>query len=119
MVLAMREGLYSVHVQLGDGEVGKGSGVLVFRGGRLLGGDAFLCYVGTYEPTPTGFRGEVLITQHTPSPGTFPLFGGREVGIGFTGTVGEDGTGTLNGTALVGRLSQYFHGTLRHLADAE
>lgn len=114
----MRDGLYSVHVELGDGHVGKGSGVLVFRDGRILGGDAFLYYVGSYELAREGFTGQVTINQHTPSPGAFPLFGGREVGIGFTGTATETG-GLLEGTAFVGRMSHVFRGTLRRLADAE
>lgn len=112
----MREGLYSVHIELGDGHVGKGSGVLVFRDGGILGGDAFLFYVGRYEARGGDILGEVVINQHTPSPGAFPLFGGREVGIGFTGTLTESG-GTLEGMALVGRMSHPFRGTLKHLAD--
>lgn len=111
----MREGLYSVHVQLGDGRPEKGSGVLLFRGGRILGGDAFLLYVGTYSASDGRLHGEVVVNQHTPSPDARPLFGGREVGIGFTGEF-ADGRGDLVGTALVGRESLWFRATLRHLA---
>jgi hypothetical protein len=116
----MQNGLYSIHVDLLDGRSGKGSGVVLFRDGKILGGDAYLFYVGSYVSTGDSFKGEVTVTQHTPSPDANPLFGGQKepVGIGVTGT----STGTaavMNGTALVGKSSQIFHATLRWLADAE
>lgn len=113
----MRDGLFSIHIALGDGRQKKGSGTLVFRAGSIRGGDAFLFYVGSYSVSGSTLTGEVVINQHTPSPGEFPLFGGREVGIGFSGEIDEVG-GTLVGTALVGRESVFFQGTLRRLADA-
>ena len=61
-------------------------------------------------------KGEVVINQHTPSPGQFPLFGGREVGIGFTGTFDGD-RAVMEGTALMGRTSMIFRATLLRLAD--
>jgi hypothetical protein len=36
----MKNGLYSIHVSLQDGRSGKGSGVVLFRDGKILGGDA-------------------------------------------------------------------------------
>ena len=36
----MKNGLYSIHVTLLDGRVGKGSGVVVFRDGKIVGGVA-------------------------------------------------------------------------------
>ena len=44
----MKNGLYSIHVTLQDGRVGKGSGVIMFRDGKIVGGDAYLFYTGTY-----------------------------------------------------------------------
>ena len=35
----MKNGLYSIHVTLLDGRVGKGSGVILFRDGKILGRD--------------------------------------------------------------------------------
>ncbi|WP_375461330.1 GrlR family regulatory protein [uncultured Enterovirga sp.] len=113
----MRNGLYSIHVTLGDGRMGKGSGVLVFRDGEILGGDAFLFYVGTYQVRGSVLFGEVVINQHTPSPDSAPLFGGRQVGIGFSGPfTGSDAV--LDGTALVGRESVIFRGTLKKLVES-
>jgi hypothetical protein len=113
----VRNGLYSVHVSLADGRAGKGSGVLVFRDGTILGGDAFLFYTGSYRHEGESVRGEVVVNQHTPSLDKKPVFGGREVGIGFSGRF-SDGMGELLGTALVGKDSVLFKATLKRLADA-
>ncbi|MCP1998206.1 GrlR family regulatory protein [Nitrobacter winogradskyi] len=116
----MKNGLYSVHVALLDGRLGKGSGVVMFRDGKILGGDAYLFYTGSYFTKDDGtFRGEVLVQRHTPNPDPNLLFSSPEpVGIGVTGTF-TDTTGTMNGTALVGKASQIFRATLRKLADTD
>lgn len=113
----MNNGLYSVHVTLLDGRVGKGSGVVLFRNGQILGGDAYLFYTGSYTVKDNTFKGELLIRQHTSSPDANPLFGGPSpVGIGVTGTF-TDTRAEMTGTALVGKASQIFSATLRKLAD--
>ena len=115
----MRNGLYSIHVVLQDGRSGKGSGVVLFRDGKILGGDAFLFYVGSYSVKENTFKGEILVQRHTPSPDITPLFGGPDpVGIGVSGTY-TDKSAVMDGTALVGKASQIFKATLRFLADAE
>ena len=112
-------GLYSIHVSLEDGRSGKGSGVVIFRDGKILGGDAYLFYTGTYTAKGDTFKGEVLIQRHTTSADANPLFGGPSaVGIGVSGTF-TDTTAVMNGTAFVGKASQIFKATLRKLADAE
>jgi hypothetical protein len=116
---AMKNGLYSIHVSLQDGRVGKGSGVVVFRDGKIFGGDAYLYYTGTYRVKGNTFKGEVLVQRHTSSRDDNPLFGGTTpVGIGVTGTF-TDTRGEMNGTALVGKASQIFGATLRKLADID
>src|SRR6202044_2119552 len=55
----MKNGLYSIHVSLQDGRSGKGSGVVMFRDGKILGGDAYLFYIGTYTAKGDTFKGEV------------------------------------------------------------
>ncbi|MDE2376906.1 GrlR family regulatory protein [Bradyrhizobium sp.] len=114
----MMNGLYSIHVTLLDGRVGKGSGVILFRDGQILGGDAYLFYTGSYTLKGNIFKGEVLVQRHTsPRNDDNPLFGGpAPVGIGVSGTF----TGTraeMTGTALVGKASLIFGATLRKLAD--
>jgi hypothetical protein len=115
----MKNGLYSIHVTLLDGRVGKGSGVVVFRDGKVVGGDAYLFYTGTYTVKGDTFKGEVLVQRHTSSPDANPLFGGSSpVGIGVSGTF-TDTRGEMTGTALVGKASQIFGATLRRLADID
>ena len=114
----MKNGLYSIHVSLLDGRSGKGSGVILFRDGQILGGDAYLFYTGSYSTSGDSFKGEVLVQRHTSSPDVNPLFGGpNPVGIGVTGTF-TDTSAVMNGTALVGKASQIFSATLRKLADS-
>jgi hypothetical protein len=115
----MRNGLYSLHVDLLDGRSGRGSGVAVFRDGQIRGGDAYLFYTGSYTVTGDVFKGEVMVMQHTRSALQSPLFGNtaEPVGIGVSGTFTETAA-TMNGTALVGKASLIFRATLRWQADA-
>jgi hypothetical protein len=115
----MKNGLYSIHVSLQDGRTGKGSGVIMFREGKILGGDAYLFYTGTYTTKGDTFKGEVLVQRHTSSPDANPLFGGPSpVGIGVSGTF-TDAAAVMSGTALVGTASQIFSASLRKLADID
>jgi hypothetical protein len=115
----MKNGLYSIHVSLQDGRTGKGSGVIVFRDGIILGGDAYLFYTGSYTSKGDTFKGEVLVQRHTSSPDANPLFGGHTpVGIGVSGTFTENAA-VMDGTALVGKASQIFRATLRKLAETD
>jgi hypothetical protein len=115
----MKNALYSIHVTLQDGRSGKGSGVILFRDGKILGGDAYLFYTGSYTTRGDTFKGEVLVQRHTSSPDANPLFGGPSpVGIGVSGTF-TDTRAEMSGTALVGKASQIFSATLRKLADAD
>jgi hypothetical protein len=115
----MKNGLYSIHVTLQDGREGKGSGVVMFRDGKILGGDAYLYYIGSYMVRGDTFKGEVLVQRHTTSPDANPLFGGPSpVGVGVSGTFTDDAA-TMDGTALVGKASQIFTATLRKLADSD
>jgi hypothetical protein len=115
----MRNGLYSIHVTLLDGRIGKGSGVVVFRDGKIVGGDAYLFYTGSYTVKGNTFKGEVLVQRHTSSPDENPLFGGPSpVGVGVSGTF-TDTCGEMTGTALVDKTSQIFGATLRRLSDVD
>jgi hypothetical protein len=115
----MKNGLYSIHVDLLDGRSGKGSGVILFRNGQILGGDAYLFYTGSYTVNGNAFKGEVLVQSHTRAPDVNPLFGGPSpVGIGVSGTY-TDTAAVMSGTALVGKASQIFKATLKKLADSD
>jgi hypothetical protein len=97
-------GLYSVRVQMLDG-IDRGlTGVMLLNDGRLLGGDAFYYYIGSYSSSNGRWKGQILNQEHTPASGEYAIFGGHEVGIGFSGTCDRDGA-TLEATALAGRRS--------------
>ena len=79
-------GLYSLHIRMLDGIDGGNTGVMVLHDGRIRGGDAFFDYIGAYTAANGKWKGELVNHEHTPSKGERPVFGGYEVGIGFSGT---------------------------------
>ena len=114
----MRNGLYSVHILMGDGVRGRASGVIVLRDGKLLGGDPYFWSIGSYTSGNGRWKGEIVTNQHTPYHDSLarPVFAGREVTTGFSGTY-QDDESEVFGTSLVGTRSISFRATLRRLAD--
>ena len=105
-------GLYSIHLKMLDGVLGGLTGVMLLNDGRILGGDAFFYYLGAYSSADGRWRGEILNQEHTAAKGEHPIFGGHDVGIGFSGTCDADGA-ELEGTALAGKRSVRFHAVLK------
>ncbi len=97
-------GLYSIHIRTLDGIDGGLSGVMLLIDGRILGGDAFFYYLGSYTSVDGRWKGEIVNQEHTPAKGENPVFGGHEVGIGFSGTCSEQGA-ELEAIALAGKRS--------------
>jgi hypothetical protein len=97
-------GLYSIHIRMLDGVDGGLTGVMLLNDGRILGGDAFFHYLGTYTSENGRWKGQILNQEHTPARGENPVFGGHEVGIGFSGTCDDEGA-LLDATALAGKRS--------------
>jgi hypothetical protein len=97
-------GLYSVHIRMLDGVEGGLTGVMLLNDGRILGGDASFYYLGTYTSENGRWKGQILNQEHTPAKGENPVFGGHEVGIGFSGTCDQEGA-LLDATALAGKRS--------------
>jgi len=97
-------GLYSIHLRMLDGVDGGLTGVMLLNDGRILGGDAFFYYIGSYSSEHGRWKGQILNQEHTPAKGENPVFGGHEVGIGFSGTCDEEGA-LLEATALAGKRS--------------
>ena len=64
------------------------------------------------------WKGELVNREHTAAKGERPLFGGHEVGIGFSGTYNDDGA-EAEATALAGKRSIRFKAVLRKLVDVE
>src|SRR3954452_25521207 len=97
-------GLYSIHIRMLDGVEGGLTGVMLLHDGRILGGDAFFYYLGSYTSANGRWKGEMLNQEHTPAKAKVPVFGGYEAGIGFVGTC-DDWGGRLEATAFVGKRS--------------
>jgi len=97
-------GLYSIHIRMLDGVDGGLTGVMLLNDGRILGGDASFYYLGTYTSENGRWKGQILNQEHTPARGENPVFGGHEVGIGFSGTCDSEGA-LLDATALAGKRS--------------
>ena len=98
-----------------DGIDGGNTGVMVLHDGRIRGGDAFFDYIGAYTSANGRWKGELVNHEHTPSQGERPVFGGYEVGIGFSGTYTDEGA-VAEATALAGKRSIRFSAVLRKLA---
>jgi hypothetical protein len=110
-------GLYSIHIRMLDGIDGGNTGVMMLYDGRIRGGDGYFDYVGSYTGANGRWKGELVNHEHTPSQGERPVFGGYEVGIGFSGTYTDEGA-AAEATALVGKRSIRFSAVLKKLAEA-
>src|ERR671934_14789 len=96
--------MYARDGQMLDGVDGGLTGVMLVNAGRILGGDAFFYYLGTYTSENGRWKGQILNQEHTPSVGDNPILGGHEVGIGFSGSCDEEGA-LMEATALAGKRS--------------
>ena len=110
-------GLYSIHIRALDGVDAGLSGVMLLMNGRILGGDAFFYYLGSYSSSDGRWKGEILNQEHTPAKGENPVFGGYEVGIGFSGTC-DGGGAELEAIALAGKRSLRLAATLKLMRAA-
>jgi hypothetical protein len=110
-------GLYSIHIRMLDGVAGGLTGVMLLNEGRILGGDAFFYYLGTYTSANGRWKGQILNQEHTPAKGEHPIFGGHEVGIGFSGTCDGEGA-ELEATALAGKRSLRLKAVLKLMRPA-
>lgn len=111
-------GLYSIHIRMLDGIDGGNTGVMMLHDGRIRGGDTYFDYIGAYSAANGKWKGEIVNREHTPSRGERPLFGGYEVGIGFSGTY-DAKSAEGEATALAGKRSIRFKAVLRKLVETE
>lgn len=108
---SVRDGLYTLGIEMTGLRQGRATGIVVLRGGVIMGGDSFFYYTGSYSFSRGKWRGEMIVHQHTEAPGLNLVFGGREVTCGFTGSYAE-GAAEIDGTALVGSYSIPFRAQL-------
>lgn len=111
-------GLYSIQLRTLDGVDGGLTGVMLLQDGWILGGDASFYYLGSYSSADGRWKGEMLNQEHTPSLGEVPVFGGYEIGIGFSGTCDAKGA-ELEATALAGKRSLRLQASLKLIRKAE
>ena len=71
-----------------------------------------LCYLGAYTSANGRWKGEFVNQEHTPAKDEHPLFGGYQVGIGFSGRCDAAGA-EMEATALAGKRSIRFAATLK------
>ena len=90
---------------------------MLLMNGRILGGDAFFYYLGSYRSSDGRWKGEIVNQEHTPAKGENPVFGGHEVGIGFAGTCDGEGA-ELEAIALAGKRSLRLAATLKLMRAA-
>jgi hypothetical protein len=114
---SIANGLYSIHLRTLDGVKGGLTGVMLLHDGRILGGDASFYYLGAYSSANGRWKGEILNQEHTPAKGENPLFGGYDIGIGFSGTCDAQGA-ELEATALAGKRSLRLQAILKLIRKA-
>ena len=113
----LANGLYALDAEMFDGVAGGGNaGVLVLLDGMMRGGDGSFGYVGSYTSGDGRWKGEAVVREHSPTHGNRLLFGGREVGIGYSGTYNDAG-GQLQCMALNGKRSIRYGAVMKKLAD--
>jgi hypothetical protein len=111
-MMEVKNGLYSISIEMRDGKRSHATGVIVLCDGRIQGGDSYFYYTGSYSSRNGKWRGELITHQHTEAVGVNLAFGGREVACGFTGLYSDAGA-EVEGTALVGKTSVSFRAVLK------
>jgi hypothetical protein len=109
----MDNGLYFLRVEPAGGGKAENGGVLVLRNGRILGGDAFFYYVGSYSGSNGNWTGEFATKQHTRSELAVPVFGDKEATVTFSGTY-TDAAADVQATSA----GASYRITMRRIADA-
>ena len=97
-------GLYSIHLRMLDGLDGGLTGVILLNDGQIVGGDASFYYLGSYTAANGRWKGQILNQEHTPARNENSVFGGQDVGIGFSGSYDVE-QALLEATALAGKRS--------------
>lgn len=109
-------GLYIFDIEMRDGKRGQARGVVMLCDGRIMGGDSYFYYTGSYTFRNGKWRGDMIVNQHTEAVGRALAFGGREVTCGFSGHYSAGGA-EVEGMALVGKTTVTFTARLT-LKDA-
>ncbi len=68
-------GLYAIRIEMREGMRGHATGVIVLCDGRIMDGDSYFYYTGTYTFKNGKWRGELITHQHTEVVGVNLAFG--------------------------------------------
>jgi hypothetical protein len=98
----MKNGLYSIRIQMLDGVPGHDSGVTILRDGQLISGGPYFWSVGSYTAGDGTWKGHFITNQLT---------------SGFSGTYTSEGAEVFGTTLVGGSRSMSFRATLKRLAD--
>ena len=107
----IKNGIYSLAAVALDGVDVEVGGVLILHDGKLLGGDSYVYYTGTYESSDGKWKGEMMSQEHTPT--TRPMVE-RVQHIRFSG-IYNDADAEADVTALVGKRRVRYDAILRFL----
>jgi hypothetical protein len=77
-MMTVKNGLYSIRIEMKDGGRGRATGVIVLLDGQILGGDTHFYYAGSYTFKNGKWRGELITHQRAEALGVTLLFAGRE-----------------------------------------
>ena len=114
----MKNGLFSIRIQMLDGVEGHDAGVTILRDGQLISGGPYFWSIGSYTAANGTWKGQFTTNQHSKfsDPKVRSVLGGREATSGFSGTYTDDGA-EIFGTTFVGTRSLSFRATLERLQD--
>ena len=114
----MKNGLFSIHINMLDDVRGRDSGVTILRDGHLISGGPYFWSIGSYTAANGVWKGEFTTNQHSKfsDPQVRSVLGGREATSGFSGTYTDD-SAEIFGTTFVGNRSLSFRATLKRLQD--
>jgi hypothetical protein len=110
----LRNGLYALAAVSIDGVGVEVGGVLILHNGKVLGGDSYVFYTGTYECSDGKWKGEITSREHTPT--TRPV-AERVQHVEFSGTY-NDAEAEADATVLVAKQRIRYDAMLRFLAAA-
>ena len=114
----MKNGLFSIHINMLDDVRGRDSGIIILRDGQLISGGPYFWSIGSYTASNGTWKGHFSTNQHSKfaDPHVRSVLGGREATSGFSGTYTDDGAEVF-GTTLAGSRSMGFRATLKRLQD--
>jgi hypothetical protein len=85
----VREGLYRVRFRTPRDE-DEGSGVVMLRDGRFLGGDSAMAYTGHYRVADDQLTADILVATHTFVPWMGPVLLSERARIRLAGPIEGD-----------------------------